>query len=108
MHGADVIPASFCDLAVTGKLFNLWTDCSRLHDPVLCECCTVCCDSLDSCIPKEEMGGTKIYIESPIASNHGTEGLGDDDYYDKLKGVETDRGGLHRIKRRHQQKEQSY
>mmetsp|Transcript_27981 Transcript_27981/g.32628 ORF Transcript_27981/g.32628 Transcript_27981/m.32628 type:complete len:397 (-) Transcript_27981:81-1271(-) len=52
MHGNDIIPTSLCELQNRGKLFNIWADCNRHQDPVRCDCCTVCCDSLNSCSPR--------------------------------------------------------
>lgn len=52
MHGKGVIPSSVCELYDTGRLFNTWADCSGIFEPVECDCCTVCCDSLTKCGPK--------------------------------------------------------
>ena len=104
MRGTDVIPTSFCDLTVTGKLFNVWTDCNRRLDPVLCECCTVCCDSLDSCIPKEEMGDSSKDDGESISSHEKNETSEDDsiiNYYKKVNGGETKGDSPHRNKRIH-------
>lgn len=49
MHGEDVLPASVCDLYRHGRLFNLWADCNRISDPVVCDCCIMCCDSMSTC-----------------------------------------------------------
>ena len=32
---------------------NMWTDCARNVDPIVCQACTVCCDGLSNCQPRE-------------------------------------------------------
>jgi len=44
--GSQTIPNSLCLLKQQPNrhLYSLWTDCNRENDPVICDCCDVCCD----------------------------------------------------------------
>jgi hypothetical protein len=51
LDGKNAIPPELCRLNSHGCLFNVWADCHRAVDPVICECCTVCCNPFSHCSP---------------------------------------------------------